>query len=453
MSTQRQIADLSPDKPQLFAIEQDWAVSARSNPGLLDSISNAIGGPFHLIYPPQFVKNLTEFRDVLSRRGVQGRVYFGKKANKAGAWLTELANADGHVDVASSSEFAHALANGIRGDHVVVTGAAKCDHLLWLANRHGALVAIDSIDELERAVQLASHGSPLRILLRVLSPENPNSRFGLDRQGLEAAMQFCSAYRDIVDMTGFSFHLDGYQVEPRAKAAHSLLDLCIRARAMGLDAASISIGGGFACSYVDQSDWIRFHAALDATSFHCEKTFSKFYPFYQSPVGAHMLDRILAWPLEKNSLGVRLKDLGVELYIEPGRALLDGAGMTVFPVQGFKIRQDYGIITVAGLSMSLSDQWKNSEFLPNPILVERGRAREQRPVFACVAGSSCLEYDVLTWRKIAFPAQPRHGDLLVYPNTAGYQMDKNESEFHQLRLPPKVVLAEANGSFTWRMDE
>ncbi|MEV8419056.1 hypothetical protein AB0P45_36665, partial [Streptomyces niveus] len=34
------------------------------------------------------------------------------------------------------------------------------------------------------------------------------------------------------------------------------------------------------------------------------------------------------------------------------------------------------------------------------------------------------------------------GDLLVYPNTAGYQMDSNESPFHDLAIPPKVVRGE-----------
>ncbi|WP_062218870.1 hypothetical protein [Aureimonas sp. D3] len=64
-----------------------------------------------------------------------------------------------------------------------------------------------------------------------------------------------------------------------------------------------------------------------------------------------------------------------------------------------------------------------------------------------------MEYQGLTWRKIRFPGEPRHGDLLVYPNTAGYQMDKNESEFHQLPLPPKIVLTQRDGRFLWRKDE
>ena len=152
------------------------------------------------------------------------------------------------------------------------------------------------------------------------------------------------------------------------------------------------------------------------------------------------------------TLADALTRAGVRLLLEPGRALLDRSGISIFGVQGYKTRRsghgDYGIVTVDGLSMSLSEQWKGSEFLPDPILWPRVPVVE--PVTACVGGASCLEYDMLSWRKIAFPRPPRFGDLLVYPNTAGYQMDKNESRFHGLPLPARLVLETASdGAMTW----
>ena len=105
---------------------------------------------FHIIDPDSFAGNIRSFQTVLRDNGVSGRIYFGKKANKAGAWLRRLAKLGEAVDVASVPEFVHALANGIRGEHIVVTGAAKSEELLWLACRHRATVAIDALDELER---------------------------------------------------------------------------------------------------------------------------------------------------------------------------------------------------------------------------------------------------------------------------------------------------------------
>lgn len=438
------------------AKERAWAVAARQDVALLDQIERAVGGPFHLVHPESFADNLAAFQQVLRDRQVRGAVYFGKKANKAGAWLREVARLDGSVDVASLPEFAHALANGIRGDSIGVTGAVKSDDLLWLSARHGATVAIDALDELERAIVIAERTRTLRVLLRVLPPGAPNSRFGLNPGDLRQALQRCADKRQFLVMDGFSFHLDGYAVEPRAQLAFQLIDQCLEARREGFPASSISIGGGFACSYVEDEDWEAFKAALDPTLFHADKSFSQFYPYHQSPTGAGMLDAILQMPVGEGAgdetLAGKLTASEVQLHLEPGRALLDGAGMTVFPVQGFKRNAEHGIVTVAGLSMSLSEQWKNSEFLPTPLLVQQGALRPQVPVRAAIGGSSCMEYDVLTWRKIMFPAAPRHGDLIVYPNTAGYQMDKNETEFHQLALPPKIVVTQHNDRLIWRMD-
>lgn len=383
-----------------------------------------------------------------TKRDVSGPVYFGKKANKAGAWLLEVSSLDGAV------EFVHSLANGVRGEDIGVTGAAKSDDLLWLASCHGATVAIDALDELERAIAIAAQARPLRVLLRVRPPKSPNSRFGLNPADLSASLRRCGEARQHIVVEGLSFHLDGYAVPPRAELAATLVELCLETRSQyGFPCSAISIGGGFACSYVEESDWQDFREALDPSQFHAGKDFNQFYPYHQSPTGALMLDAILDTEVGSRTLASKLMKAEVTLYLEPGRALLDGAGMTVFPVQGFKRNAEHGIVTVAGLSMSLSEQWKNSEYLPTPFLVQRGPERPQDPVRAAIGGSSCMEYDVLTWRKILFPAAPRHGDLIVYPNTAGYQMDKNESEFHQLALPPKIVMTQQREAFTWRMDQ
>lgn len=437
---------------EVYGRERPWAVSARQDTVFLDQIRQAVNGPFHLVHANSFAENLIDFRQVLDRHHVSGQVFYGKKANKASVWLREVARLGEAIDVASVPEFSHALSNGIRGESIGVTGAAKSDELLWLASRHGATVAIDSLDELERAITVARHTMPLRILLRVLPSTGAHSRFGLSPVDLRLALRRCEDVHGLVVMDGFSFHLDGYEVAPRVKLADVLVEQCLEARRQGFPASAISIGGGFACCYVEQEDWRLLMEKLDPSLFHADRTFSHFYPYHQSPTGAEMLDAILASEVGKGTLASRLNAAGINLYLEPGRALLDGAGMSVFPVQGFKQNADHGLVTVAGLSMSLSEQWKSSEFLPAPRLVQYGPKRPQDPVRAAIGGSSCMEYDVLTWRKVLFPATPQYGDLIVYSNTAGYQMDKNESEFHQLSLPPKIVVTDHGGDLAWRLD-
>lgn len=441
--------------PSLPAHPDPWLDAILSG-DLPHELAYAYGGPFHLLLPDRFDANVAAFRTALDEAGVDGRVYYAKKANKAAAWIERCAVDGTGVDVASLGELREALGHGVRGENVVVTGPAKSDDLLRIAVLQGCLIAVDALDELDRIISSAAPARPARLLLRRLPPAQPHSRFGLDDAELATALQRCADAADSVRMEGFSFHLSGYATQPRADLAGELVDLCLKARVMGLQADRISIGGGFAVDYAAAGDWERFLAEQGPADYHAGKTFAPgdFYPYHSPVAGADALRAILAARPSGGGapLADRLREAGVMLLMEPGRALLDRAGCTVFRVQGVKDRDGYAILTVDGTSLSLSEQWFNSEYLPDPVLLTSGDRPDSAPVRACVGGATCLESDMLTWRKVTFPARPLVGDLLVYPNTAGYQMDSNESPFHDLPLPPKVVVDEAAGRVRWRLD-
>lgn len=427
--------------------------------GLLPELAYAFGGPFHFLLPDAFDANLAAFQQALAAAGVDGFVYFAKKANKAAVFVERSAAAGAGVDVASAAELREALGHGVRGEHLVVTGPAKDPVLLRLAVRHGALIAVDGLGELDVLITSALTGKtrPARILLRVLPPQQPHSRFGLSEGELAAAVERCVHAGDAVRVEGFSFHLSGYALQPRAELAAHLADLCLKARVQGLQADRISIGGGLPVSYTDADSWNAFLAQQHSTHYHAGRTFpaDAFYPYHSPRSGAKALSELLSTrPDDRDQdLAAVLRDAGITLLLEPGRALLDRAGATVFTIQGVKDRDGYQLITVDGTSLSLSEQWFNSEYLPDPHLLCQDPATESGRYPASVGAATCLESDMLTWRKIGFPRRPRAGDLLVYPNTAGYQMDSNESPFHDLPLPPKVVIDRTGHPRPrWRLD-
>ncbi|MFC9603496.1 Y4yA family PLP-dependent enzyme [Streptomyces niveus] len=449
----------------------DPATGAVLASGLLHELAHAFGGPFHFLLPDAFDANLAAMRRTLAEAGVDGFVYFAKKANKAAVFVERAAAGGAGVDVASAAELREALGHGVRGEHLVLTGPAKDPGLLELAVRHGALIAVDSPGELDTLIGPVAHGAvrPARVLLRVLPPAQPDSRFGMNDAELAAALSRCAEAGDTVRMEGFSFHLSGYAIQPRADLAAHLTDLCLEARARGLDADRISVGGGLPISYTDADSWRTYLEGHDRRHFHAGKSFraADFYPYHCDEPGAEALAALLAARPEgrDHALADILKSAGVTLLLEPGRALLDRAGASVFTVQGVKDRDGYRLITVDGTSLSLSEQWFNSEYLPDPHLVPRDphaphvphvpntTPDRAGPYPASVGAGTCLESDMLTWRKIGFPRPPRTGDLLVYPNTAGYQMDSNESRFHDLAVPPKVVIDRTDGDRPrWRLD-
>jgi len=441
--------------PRLPAHLQEPGLSVLADePALLHELAAGVGGPYHLVFPERFDAAAAGFAAALAEAGVRGRVYYAKKANKAACWMRRCAELGVGVDVASLGELRGALAEGVRGDALVVTGPAKGEELHRLAILQGSLIVVDALDELDHVVELAAGLGRARILLRCLPSDGPASRFGIGEAELRVALERCAQVRDAVRLEGFSFHLSGYEVAPRADLAGRLLGWCERARALGLPAEAISLGGGFAVDYVDAAAWEHFRPGLQPEHFHAGRDFDDYYPYHSPVAGADMLRAVLAAiPAGATEpLAALLRRADVTLLCEPGRALLDQAGFTVFKVQGVKERGDYGIVTVDGTSLSLSEQWFNSEFLPEPVLVPREPGCGP-PFAACIGGASCLESDLLTWRKVVLAMRPRPGDLLVYVNTAGYQMDSNESPFHDLPLPPKIVVERRAGAPRWRFDE
>ncbi|EUA44199.1 putative decarboxylase [Mycobacterium xenopi 3993] len=94
----------------LPAIEPSWAGQVRADPSLLADIAHAVRGPFHVLFPPQFAHNLKTFTDVIASSGLQGQVFFAKKANKAGCWLPVCAESGaGSTWPAARSWFTHWL--------------------------------------------------------------------------------------------------------------------------------------------------------------------------------------------------------------------------------------------------------------------------------------------------------------------------------------------------------
>ncbi|MBO0855096.1 MAG: Y4yA family PLP-dependent enzyme, partial [Nocardia sp.] len=422
--------------PALPAHREPWEQRLLDDPALLAQIAHAVGGPFHVLYPPRVHTLVDAFRERFDRHGVDGAIYYGKKANKSAGVVRACAEAGAGVDAASAGEVRAALAQGIRGEDLMITGPAKSDELLWLAARHRALIAIDDRYEFDRLAALAI---PARVLLRVLPPDS-DSRFGMTDDEIDCLL--ADIEPTPIQVAGFSFHLPGYDPLARSRLAADLVERCRRTRVLGHPVDTISVGGGFGVDYLPEEAWVTFTEGCDPRWFHAGKSFESYYPYHQRPAGPDALSAVL----EYGGLAQLLRDNAIRLAIEPGRALLDRAGSTVFRVQGVKTRtaaaQPYQLLTVDGTSFSLSEQWFHSEYLPDPVLWP---IRPGPGTPAAVGAATCLESDMLSWRRIPLPRPAAVGDLLIYPNTAGYQMDSNESEFHDLPIPPKVLLSEQPG--------
>ncbi len=422
-------------------------------------LTRGLGSPLHVVFPQIFSENVQRFKQVLSQLGIQGSILFAKKANKANCFVHACLDNQIGIDVASIGELTKALSSGMTGERIGISGPDKVAGLLRVAIHHNCLIAVDSLDELRRIGALAQlYQRSCRVLLRCQSSSQTHSRFGLLDSEMGQAFQLCAEFPTHIQLLGFSFHLSGYDLASRAHMANHLIELCSEARKKGFnDCHIVNIGGGIPVQYIDAKVWSQFKDLDLPQHYHALKKFEGFYPYSSQFAGVQAFIEILNTRIEPEcTLAEKLKNNNIHLIVEPGRALLDQAGISLFRIQGIKsfkqAIEPYSLLTVDGSSFSLSEQWFNSEYLPDPIILPQKDCATDEFV-ACVGGASCLEVDMLTWRKIHFQQPVQIGDFCTYLNTAGYQMDSNESTFHDANIPLKVVVQVKNQMVDWYLDE
>jgi len=424
----------------------------------LFELVDACGPVIHILFPEIFEENLRAYQSVFDEYEIPGEIFYAQKANKGKAFLEIAARNDIGAEVSSLYELREALGHGIVGDSIISSGPYKNQEFLLLSLRHSATLSIDSIEELLQSIEISGmlSSSKAKILLRVNDLSSRISRFGIPLRRLPPAYEILERYRGLAEFRGFSFHLDGYSIKERSLAVIRIMEELRKVRQYGFECDVIDVGGGFTVQYVDEDSWRDFVSKKDVQEFYRDRRFTDFYPYFSDFPKERFLERILQYNVCGTGMTIadKLREEGLRLFIEPGRSLLDQAGITIMRVKGVKqnVRGD-NIIVVDGNINYLSEQWFNTEFLPEPVLIPGG-VDDVNEFVASVGGNTCMETDMLTWRKIAFSAKPQAGDLLVYINTAGYQMDSNESTFNLLPTPRKIALYACHtGEFLWKTDE
>ena len=168
------------------------------------------------------------------------------------------------------------------------------------------------------------------------------------------------------------------------------------------------------------------------------------YPAAQELIRGPWLQRVLGAPASERSgrttVAEALVERRLELRCEPGRALLDGCGMTLARVEFRKLGAAGD--RLVGLAMNRTQSRTAAEdSMIDPWLV-RGPASgpPSEPFDGYLVGAYCIERELLTWRRLSFTEGAAVGDLVAFPNTAGYFMHILESSSHQMPLARNLLL-------------
>jgi diaminopimelate decarboxylase len=447
---------------------------------------NALGSPLNVLFPEHLNKTLSSFEAITRKHNLRGRTYFAHKSNSSDCVPRYLSTTTGYIDISSINELRHALGSGFEPGRIQATGP-KNEEFLYLCLQLHIVISVDSLQELEQIMHLSeniSSARPTNILLRLSGFKNrqskhqgKSSRFGIRYDQVDRAFDSLSECRDRLKLIGFAFHLDTVSPLEKAIAAEACLTLFEEAIDRDFEPRVLNIGGGFKLSYLEHAnEWHEYSSALREAAVGARppmtwqgNTFGLMpdkggirgnfntYSFYDSSTGADFLNEILSHQIESLdnlSLAKFLRDNDIELWIEPGRALLDQVGVTIARVNS--VRESSQGETLVCLNMKRQDIcFIDQEIFVDPLILYQNDSLIQddseQPVY--FAGNLCLESDLVTRHQTYIPQLPESGDLVVFANTAGYFMDFSASEAIMQPIAKKVAVYKRGACFSWTLDQ
>ena len=335
--------------------------------------------------------------------------------------MARLADQEGlALDVCSGGEVAVASAAGFPAERMLLHGNVKTDEDLKTAFAAGVgRIVIDSLDEIATLAALAP--TRQRVLLRVVPGVDARTHTGLttgtedQKFGLSIATgDAAEAVRRVLarpelELVGLHCHIGSQvrSVQRYVEAADRMVAFLAEiAREHGVQLPQLDLGGGHAVAYAETED-----------------------PFDLTAFGRAVPAAVAA---ACRSAGLRVP----RLTVEPGRALVARAGVTVYRVAAVKRGLRRTFVAVDG---GMSDNPRPALYGARYPVRRFGRPVRVPSAPVTVVGRHCESSDVLA-EDVPLPVDVAAGDLLAVPCSGAYHASL-ASNYNQIGRPPVVAVA------------
>jgi diaminopimelate decarboxylase len=344
-------------------------------------LAREFGTPAYVVAEDDLRSRARAFTEALAERHAgPGEIVFASKAFPCTAVLRVFAEEGLGCDVASGGELHLALRAGLDPGRLYLHGNAKSAAELEMALEAGVgTVVLDNEQEADRLAALEGGLGRTRLLARVIPGIDADTHEHIltGQAGSKFGMppDTARALAERVELAGLHMHIGSqlHSLEPYRRAVAALAQVG--------DFEVYDLGGGLGVPYVAGDDVV---AAGDWVAGMVE--------------AAHA-------------------ELGddVSLVLEPGRALVAGAGVTLYTVESVKpgLAGERIVAVDGGMSDNLRPMLYGAVY--EAALVDRMGAGG---VACTVVGKHCESGDVLV-RDVRLP-DPRPGDVLVTPVTGAY---------------------------------
>ncbi|MAM34661.1 MAG: pyridoxal-dependent decarboxylase [Micavibrio sp.] len=446
---------------------------------------DAFGSPMNLIFPQVIDRNIKAFKQVYKKNNLSGQIYFTSKPNKSVSIMRQASINDVNIDVSSEGALKTVLGCGFRPNRIECTGPKNLEYLS-LAVQQGVTINADNLTELKQAVEIKNSlglSEKIKAFVRLSGFHSPRVKFtsqdgtfGMHVDEAPQIFEFLKAHESDIDFQGFAYYWSSASDEQRVVALENALELTFAAIEEGLNPKGINIGGGFHIQYAnDRKEWSRYVDTVkqsllgfgeeltwnnNGLGFRNEggliKGAANYVDHYMPHTSADDFDHVINLPLpsfDGMSAAQIISDSLLELYIEPGRALLDQLGVTVGRVNFSK--KSVNGETMVALDMNRSNLHStHQKLLTDPVILYKDKTRcRPCPEGVYYFGNLCVSYDIITYNKTFPELLPEPGDLVIFANTAPYIMDFIESNTLHQDTGQKVTVTEKDGRFRWFTDE
>jgi diaminopimelate decarboxylase len=414
----------------------------RFTPAELEAWAAKYDTPLYLYDGDRIAANYRRLDQAFRAVYANTRIHYALKANSNPAVVALLRAQGAGAEIVSEGELELALKLGFRGAEILFTSNSKRPSEIDRALEAGAILNVDSEDELE---QVAARAKAKAITARISFRLNPavdphthakiatgvvDSKFGLhfsDGGALRAvtrALELAPA----VKLVGLHSHIGSQITEPQPfrLAAEEMVEFVVRLyRDKGVRFEFVDLGGGLGIPYRDG----------------------------QEVMSADDWGRAQAEPLlaARAALGGELP----ELWIEPGRALVADAGLLLARVNSVKTTPIKTFVNVdAGFNTLMRPVMYEAYHRVRAVGKGGTGTSETRRVE--IAGNVCETGDILASARELPPLAA--GDLVAILDAGAYGFSM-ASEYNTRPLPAELLvtgdaveLVRARGSFAdlWR---
>ena len=355
----------------------------------IDRLAQTKQTPFLVIDRDVIRRKFREFQEAIG----QARLFYALKANPHRRIVKLLLELGADFEISSQEELSFLLSQGVPPQRLISSHTVKTEAFIKAAYASGVeLLAFDSDAEIEKLAQFAP-GSKVYVRLSVSNEGSqwPLSRkFGVEAE--EAVRLLVEAGQRGLNPYGITFHVGSQCTEQSTwvRALEKSEEVWDSAESRGLKLRMLNIGGGFPIKYINPTPSI----------------------VQIAKVVGDMLTRMFP----KN----------IEIFVEPGRAVVGEAGILVASVIGKGKRNgekwlylDVGVFN--GLMESIGG-------IRYPMTVARNGPRSRW----VLAGPSCDSFDVISTEVEL--TEPEIGDKL-YIMSAGAYTTAYASNFNGFSIP------------------